>query len=521
MEDNLLTTEQVLLLENLTYLLDNGGLRSLETIVENYAADGKEDVSVGDIVAKIAENLVDDADYGSHITGKDWENILQAIEKDPVLKEMKVVAVYGDPAKAENETSTPSEPKADKEGAISAVFVNEKSGEAVVAFRGTVGYEWKDNFLGGTKTAAADGVSTEYQEKALAWYRSLNLEEAGYETITVTGHSKGGNKAKYITIMDESVDRCISFDGQGFSDEFVAEYEEEIGKRAYKITNHNVEYDFVNLLLNDIGKTKYYRGYDYGEGKLAEAHCPNTFFTYDEEGKPHMHPVADRAEEMKVLDEFLNGYLRTLSPEEKAKKISFIAEIADMVMYEDAETKTAEELINKYGVLFVAEFVLSLLGYLRMHPEMIEAVTSVLVEFEVLDKTVMIVEEILFIIGPQMCKPIKEVQKYFDEFASNVSEIYEYDESHYIKWVKQQLSEEFSFEQIEDSRTTRRIKNVFMDVWDSTIPPKSLQNIAEELMMQNPDKNISELMKIFAKTYPSKKRQSRHVFNILSKLLER
>ena len=116
---------------------------------------------------------------------------------------------------------------------------------------------------------------------------------------------------------------------------------------------------------------------------------------------------------------------------------------------------------------------------------------------------------------------LKEVQKYFDEFASNVSEIYEYDESHYIKWVKQQLSEEFSFEQIEDPRTTRRIKNVFMDVWDSTIPPKSLQNIAEELMMQNPDKNISELMKIFAKTYPSKKRQSRHVFNILSKLLER
>ena len=116
---------------------------------------------------------------------------------------------------------------------------------------------------------------------------------------------------------------------------------------------------------------------------------------------------------------------------------------------------------------------------------------------------------------------LKEVQKYFDEFGSKVPELYEANETHYVKYVKQQLSEEFSFEQIEDPRTNRRIRNVFMDVWDSTIPPKSLQNIAEELVRQNPEKNISELMKIFAKTYPSKKRQSRHVFNVLSKLLER
>ena len=116
---------------------------------------------------------------------------------------------------------------------------------------------------------------------------------------------------------------------------------------------------------------------------------------------------------------------------------------------------------------------------------------------------------------------LKEVQKYFDEFGSKVRDIYEADETHYVKYVKQQLYEEFSYEQIEDPRTTRRIKNVFMDVWDSTVPPKSLQNISEELIRQNPNKDISELMKIFAKTYPSKKRQSRHVFNILSTLLKR
>lgn len=116
---------------------------------------------------------------------------------------------------------------------------------------------------------------------------------------------------------------------------------------------------------------------------------------------------------------------------------------------------------------------------------------------------------------------LKEVYKYFDEFGFKVREIYESDETHYMKYVKWQLREEFSYEQIEDPRTTRRIKNVFMDVWDSKIPPKSLQNISEELVRENPDKSILELMKIFATTYPSKKRQSRHVYNILSKILQR
>ena len=116
---------------------------------------------------------------------------------------------------------------------------------------------------------------------------------------------------------------------------------------------------------------------------------------------------------------------------------------------------------------------------------------------------------------------LKEVHKYFDEFGSRVPEIYESDDTHYVNYVKEQLKEEFTYEQIEDPRTTRRIKNTFMDVWDSKIPPKSLQNISEELVRENPGKSVPELMKIFASTYPSKKRQSRHVYNILSKIIKR
>ncbi len=115
---------------------------------------------------------------------------------------------------------------------------------------------------------------------------------------------------------------------------------------------------------------------------------------------------------------------------------------------------------------------------------------------------------------------LKEVRKYFDEFGSEVHEIYKRDETHHIKYVKSQLREEFSYEQIEDPRTRKRINKIFMDVWDSKVPPVSIQNICEKLIRENPYASITDLMKIFANTYPSKKKQSPHVFNILSKITD-
>ena len=116
---------------------------------------------------------------------------------------------------------------------------------------------------------------------------------------------------------------------------------------------------------------------------------------------------------------------------------------------------------------------------------------------------------------------LKEIQKYFDEYGSQVKEIYGEDETHYIKYVNRQLSEEFTYEQIHDPRTRRRIKKIFMEVWDSKVPPKSLQNICEELIYENPDASVQELLKIFAKTYPSKKKDSRFVYNILTAILKK
>ena len=153
-------------------------------------------------------------------------------------------------------------------------------------------------------------------------YRKLNLKD---RYITITGHSKGGNKAKYVTILDDTPDRCVSFDGQGFSDKFMEHYRDRIAKRQGIIENHNVDYDYVNIILNDIGRRTYYHGYDYGRGGFAESHCPNTFFDFGENGEYSIRiNAAGQSTEMQLLDQFLNSYLRSM-PNDKE-----LSEAADM-----------------------------------------------------------------------------------------------------------------------------------------------------------------------------------------------
>ncbi len=375
-EEQLLNEEQLLLLENLTYLIEDKPMESLDIILNKYA---EKELTVGDILDEIeADQLQPDKEYGTYVTGEDWKKLFAAIENDETLMNMKILTVAGDPGLPAGEKREEDSPQ---EGALSAVFVNEETGEAVVAFRGTAEYEWKDNFLGGAATDAEDGVSTQYQIKALEWYQGLELEEGGYTAITVVGHSKGGNKAKYITLMDTSVTRCVSFDGQGFSDEFYETYAEKIARRQQIITNYNVEYDFVNLLLNDVGETVFCKGYDYGKGKLLEAHCPNTFFRFDEEGNVHIETVEKQAEGMVELNRFLNSYLRTLNSRQKVRTMEFIGEMAGKGFAKElqADMKTMMYIKNHFGV--ITDLLLYSAEYTLTHIKFTEAIESVFEEF--------------------------------------------------------------------------------------------------------------------------------------------
>lgn len=118
--------------------------------------------------------------------------------------------------------------------------------DAVVVFWGTTGPdEWYDNVIAGDSSIEG----SEYQNVALDYIKNTSLK---YDNITVTGHSKGGNKAQYVALMSDAVDRCVAFDGQGFSKAFIDEHAELINSRKDAITLISSNHDIVNALLFEI-----------------------------------------------------------------------------------------------------------------------------------------------------------------------------------------------------------------------------------------------------------------------------
>lgn len=136
------------------------------------------------------------------------------------------------------------------EGSIRAGCFVDETGKATVAFRGTGGsyQQWMNNFEG------YGDLAQQSQKDAAAFINSLP-----YDDIDVTGHSNGGDQAMYVTIVcADKVSRCVSYEGQGVSKEFVIEYADEIAKNKHKIKNICGSKDFVSPLLIDVSAETYY-----------------------------------------------------------------------------------------------------------------------------------------------------------------------------------------------------------------------------------------------------------------------
>ncbi|MCR5113033.1 MAG: DUF2974 domain-containing protein [Acholeplasmatales bacterium] len=310
--------DEVLLIENLTYLED------IPPLTTPLAHTGH---TVEQMLDSIDMELIDmDREYASFVNGAHWEKMFNAIRKNKDLLETKIIDAHLDTAFGGGL-------------GLSMVLINEKKGEAVVAFRGTALNEWTDDFLG------ANQIDSLQQINALEWYRKVYREyDLDRYYITITGHSKGGNKAKYITILNDTIDRCVSFDGQGFSDKFMDYYKKEILANQHKIHNHNIDFDYVNILMNDIGERTYYIGFDYGKGGFAEAHCPNKFFNFREDCSYTIEPNPDgQRPEMQILRSFIHSMIRSaVTDKDRSKNNYLVGSIVEKAFGIGSEMSTPE-----------------------------------------------------------------------------------------------------------------------------------------------------------------------------------
>lgn len=295
------TDEQIMLLEQLTYLPD--------AVYTDAGISPSTITSVSDLANWFTEDSLRDLEnsgenYGMETTAAEWAAIIRAIKADEQLCELKVKTESSLGVMCFNH---PDEPE-----------------KAIVAFQGTLdGNEWKDNFFGLYET------DTECQRKALEY-----IENLPYDSITVTGHSKGGNKAQYVTILSDKVDRCVSMDGQGFSAEFLEKYAYEIEQKGGCITNYYLENDFVNILLFPVPNSGQVC-VDGGEIKredFGKHHSPGAFFQYykdkngnyyiqvDEEGNALLK-LTTQGEIMELAHQF-TCFIENVMPEDKQKEVA-------------------------------------------------------------------------------------------------------------------------------------------------------------------------------------------------------
>ncbi|WP_160686759.1 Mbeg1-like protein [Clostridium sp. C2-6-12] len=217
-----LTHEELILLDNLIYLqLDAVENEELMKIVERLIISGKfEEMDVCSI----------------KMSAEEWKKILLQISSKPRLMELRITHIDNKYTRSMR----------------AACFVD-KQNNATVVFRGTVTEgEWKDNGQG------AYEHDTKEQIEALDYINNLEFKD-----VIVTGHSKGGNKAQYVTILSDKVSKCISINGQGFSNEFITKYINEINKNKSKIICINSKYDYVYCLFNQIGGEFHYIETDF------------------------------------------------------------------------------------------------------------------------------------------------------------------------------------------------------------------------------------------------------------------
>ena len=81
-----LTTEQVLLLENLMYLSNQEPFSSIDSCGADTVEEWIESINM--------TNIEDSAEYGSYMTGRDWKNIIQAVKNDSALMNMEIVTTH-------------------------------------------------------------------------------------------------------------------------------------------------------------------------------------------------------------------------------------------------------------------------------------------------------------------------------------------------------------------------------------------------------------------------------------------
>lgn len=307
-----LTYEELILLDNLIYLRWN--------------------VKENDTIKEIVDDILDSRNFN-----KLMEEIGSCIIKMPQTQWIRILNQIRNNSNLSNlrirETDTY------KNGMKFACLVQEDN-TAIVVFRGTSTInEWEDNGKGAYKN------ETEDQLDALSFINKLN-----YEKIIVTGHSKGGNKAQYVTVLSPKVNRCVSIDGQGFSNEFIEKYKDEISRNKSKIISINAQFDYVSCLFNLIsGKIHYIKT----EFQINPFDYHKAFILLNRDGI--LREETDESMLSSILNDFSVCVLSSLPKDMQKVIMDSVIDVIELILCKEGNNNNIFKIAGEFLIMFFYE----------------------------------------------------------------------------------------------------------------------------------------------------------------------
>ena len=234
--------------------------------------------------------------------------------------------------------------------------------DVYVAFNGTNDREWVDNGIG------MYSLSTD-QQRAAANRFDEYMRAYGYSednNITVTGHSKGGNKAMFVTMEAEKADlitNCIAFDGQGFSPEAKQHWEAQYGDLykdvVNKITLISGENDYVHQLGICIAGHQYTIGYQNWTNidekdifaMLGSYHGHEWLFGKDG-GNLKLNSISSPGELNQLIAQFMDEYMQ-LSKADREKSAVKLMRIIQLFKTGEINSYDPYQLIKDIDEILV------------------------------------------------------------------------------------------------------------------------------------------------------------------------
>ena len=245
------------------------------------------------------------------------DNVLKAIKGDSELMKMQISATHQMDRHASGYT---------------AILVEPNTKKAIVVCRGSsTAKDWGDNIRLAKDGDGHDGVSSRQQESVLKFYQDWRKNQGKeYNDIVAIGHSKGGNNATYLTIMDDSIRKSFTVNAPGFSDKFFEKYRDRIEKNGLKVYNNNTENDIVGTIMNQIGHRKYYAQLSHNNG-FIDTHLATAIMDFDnlKPGEPFKMYETKQSEKAKQFDRFFNSLIRDTKQPVRNILLEALANVAD------------------------------------------------------------------------------------------------------------------------------------------------------------------------------------------------